>query len=164
MPPISWVHALNVGNISPVDNVDKLLRYFTSNSRHLYRHIAVSCGQTQSQQITDITPFLLLVSRSTENLLDRDILTRHRDVHSFVKIKWSRRDVKQTSQFSLLPVVAVCMTPRLLRPVLYSFETLALESGEIRIQFSFHHIWFQSTVDYTQNIQDQDRICIKLEK
>ena len=34
-------------------------------------------------------------------------------------------------------------------------------SGKIRIQFSFHHhIWFQSTVDYsTQNIQDQDRIC-----
>ena len=38
-------------------------------------------------------------------------------------------------------------------------------SGKIRIQFSFHHIWFQSTVDYsTQNIQDQDRICIKFNK
>ena len=37
-------------------------------------------------------------------------------------------------------------------------------SGKIRIQFSFHHIWFQSTIDYTQNIQDQDRICIKFNK
>ena len=37
-------------------------------------------------------------------------------------------------------------------------------SGKLRIQFSFHHIWFQSTVDDTQNIQDQDRICIKFNK
>ena len=37
-------------------------------------------------------------------------------------------------------------------------------SGKIPIQFSFHHIWFQSTIDYTQNIQDQDRICIKFNK
>ena len=77
----------NVSNISQEDNVGKPSGCFTRNLRHLYR------GENN---IT--TPFLLLVTMRTEILLDIDILTRHRDVHSHLSKSNYRQVVKKISQ------------------------------------------------------------------
>ena len=149
-----------MSNISQEDNVGKPSGCFTRNFRHLYRE--------QHNTFPFVSNY-----RRTEILLDWDILTRHRDVHSHLSKSNYRQDVKKISQLLMNSphqntAASRCVGLFDTLPTQTSFVQLwnsISRSGKIRIQFSFHHIWFQSTVDYsTQNIQDQDRICIKFNK